>query len=132
MTESSRRDLIRGVLGLTLVSSSYVLMARSAESSRRLEDALVECLVDRESAAALGTHYLSTSEAKNWNRNDLCREILETSAMRDIFLSAPDDVRQTIIRRHVRDDFLNGRTIEVDGWVLSKTETLLFALASRV
>jgi hypothetical protein len=69
----------------------------------------------------LGTHYRSVTPAEN--NADALREALADGQARPFFGRKP-------IADMVRDDFADGRTVVVDGWVLSVTEARQAALFS--
>lgn len=67
-----------------------------------------------------------------------CLEVLEAPPPRDALVAALAGDALTpatpveVIRRHLRErhraDFAEGRTVEVDGWILSRTEAQLYML----
>jgi hypothetical protein len=70
-------------------------------------------------------------------RAELClsKEALVDSIFgteREVFAAAPNRSQvHDWLRGRVRDDFRAGRTVTVDGWVLSDTEARLYALAAH-
>ena len=94
---------------------------------------LVDILVpDTAAAGRLGRAYLTTRPGEL----DLQRLVdgvlgpLRLSGGADAIDSTPEAVLIARIRRVVIDDYLAGRIVNIDGWVLSITEARLYALAA--
>jgi hypothetical protein len=85
---------------------------------------LAGLLADRRSAEAVGLAYLRTIDHADLSREDLMQGLpAEFSAM------APAE-RQQAIGARIRRDFAEGVVVTVDGWMLSRTEARLCALAA--
>jgi hypothetical protein len=94
---------------------------------------LLKILVpDIAAASRLGRAYLTAHPAEL----DLQRLIdgvlgsLRLPGGADAIDSTPEAVLIARVRRFVIDDYLAGRVVDVDGWVLSITEARLYALAA--
>ena len=74
---------------------------------------------------AIGTRYRSMNAAPR-SADDLREAILASRPFSTRFLGAPGPP----LAQLVRDDFANGRTVVVDGWILSATEARQCALFS--
>jgi hypothetical protein len=67
-----------------------------------------------------------------------CLEVLEAPPSRDALVAAlagdaltpatPAEAIRSHLRERHRADFAEGRTVEVDGWILSRTEAQLYML----
>jgi hypothetical protein len=56
--------------------------------------------------------------------------LCETPEERRHLVSAPLDELRVAIEKRIRADYVYGRTRRIDGWVLSETETRLFAIVA--
>ncbi len=96
-------------------------------------DGLLKILVpDTEAAARLGRVYLAAHptelDLQRLVDGVLRRQDLPATA--DAIDSTPEAVLIARARRVVVDDYLAGRVVNIDGWVLSITEARLYALAA--
>lgn len=141
MNRPSRRLLIRQAVGLVAAGLLPVDAVRAEAEPSDLETAILDCLTDRDGAAMLGARYLgglgdpARRDAYAMEIPRLCRAILgmgESADRRLHYVSAAREARTSAIRKCVNDDFSSGRTVELDGWVVSRTELLLCLLAARV
>jgi hypothetical protein len=87
--------------------------AQSASQCLKLADGL-----DLNAAGAIGREYLD-----HYPRDPALKEVLE-------LLRTPADTVQDAVRRlrqMIREDYIAGRTINLSGWLLSRTEGCIFA-----
>jgi hypothetical protein len=98
--------------------------ARTIDASR-----LAGLLEHHGSARAVGTEYLRVEPN---SLAALTSDLLESLPARGASLRrATDDELRQVIAVGARRDFLEGRTIELDGWVVSLTEARLCAITAR-
>lgn len=129
-----RRDVLYLFAGFGLVLGLPFPRDRVEALKTRQADPLIGDLLQlwehRESAGVIGTAYLQAYPAMGTSR------ALEM-ALRKRIRTLPERMsshrlRQDLVARHlleaVRADFSTGRTISLDGWVLSETEVQLCGL----
>lgn len=90
------------------------------ERDRPLDQPLLIATLGPERVAQLGVRYRARTPAEN--NADALRVAIEKARGSRLLAKPVDDV--------VQDDFANGRTVLVDGWVLSITEARQAALLS--
>jgi hypothetical protein len=116
---SRRRTLIAAAALATLLAGrGWPFSERGAAAS------LVRSIRARASARIIGAAYLATHPDEA-DAAILCRAIAA-----DLATAAPRDQAELdrALANRVRADFLQRRTVKVDGWVLSRTEARLCAL----
>jgi hypothetical protein len=92
-----------------------------------LESALLSVLSDRAAAAAVGAAYLAVTPAEA----DRLLLLNRLAAALNVVASLPDAAAlRARVAARVGQDFAAGATCSVDGWVLSRTEARLDALAA--
>jgi hypothetical protein len=121
-----------GVLGASLGGLRFGAgQAQAAMRAPRLldrADSLLQAVPARRSAVAVGRAHLAEAAV----RPDLADLVDEVSAK----LNGPGQDRpgadelKARLRARTSDDFANGRTIRVDGWVLGETEVRLSTIAA--
>jgi hypothetical protein len=83
-----------------------------------------------ESARAIGRAYLE-GDARRRSVREMVREVVDDLPDgRDTLRSSSDDVLRDILARRIQGDFGDGRVVFVQGWMLSRTEADLYALAA--
>jgi hypothetical protein len=92
-------------------------------------DALAALCADLAHAHVIGAACLRALPETETSEESLARLILTDTAPSGAAY-APAQSFTHIIRARGRDDFRNGRIVVVDGWILSLTETRLYALAA--
>ena len=127
MSGSSRREFCvtaACVAGLAWGASRPLTRLLLQPRNRSPQRAALEGFFsDRESARAVGRVYLEATPAEASLATLL--ERLDCEALsRD-----PGDARAELRARH-RRDFREGRTVTLDGWLLSRTEARLCAVAA--
>lgn len=133
-TTMRRRDFVAGI-----VVAGAALASWPAWASRWLggttaspAETLLAAFRHPESAAAIGRAYLA-GHPQDADPDTLVENV--TAGLRcrgcDPEAAGRADLRQAIARE-VRDDFAQGRVVNVDGWVLSATEARLCGLAALV
>jgi len=93
---------------------------------------LANFFVNKDSACAVGNEYLKIypEEADPHLLVDLiCKKNLQNVS--DINRTDSRIIKEILIKKHLKD-LENGRTVIVSGWVLSKTEAKLCALAAII
>jgi hypothetical protein len=96
-------------------------------------DGLLSVLVpDIAAAGRLGRSYLTAHPAELDFRRlaDGVLRSLRLPAAADAINSTPESVLIGRAKRVVVDDYVAGRVVDIDGWVLSITEARLYALAA--
>jgi hypothetical protein len=95
-----------------------------------MTDRLLGMFTHRSSAAAIGAAYL-TSRSDAPDEEGLIGEFLHTDF---VSATALNEMTASELRRHVQErvarDFRSGHVTHVNGWVLSDSEVLLYALAA--
>lgn len=124
-THTSRRrvlQLLAGAGGATLMSS---VVASDAGVPLPVVEALLAVLSSREGARAIGALYLEAVPGEA-SAGQLVHLIAGSAHGAHMTPSAA----QTMLLDAVRRDFERFETIELDGWVVSRTEARLCALAA--
>ena len=117
MELSRRRFLQAGALG---VIAAVTTTACTGESDRALDQPLLVDTLGADRVRELGAHYRAQTPAEN-NAVALRAAINESRGSRLL----PRSIHET-----VQNDFANGRTVLIDGWLLSVTEARQAALLS--
>ncbi len=107
------------------------LREHTSSADDRLVLRLASVLEHRESAAIIGKEYLRCVP-KESNIDVLVDLICSPGGgeQREVMYSGDAKALRAILSSRQRDDFANGRTIKVQGWILSATEVRLCALAA--
>jgi hypothetical protein len=119
-----------GSAGLSLPSLPSHASANLVQSGDRVEEAILKIIRNQDSAIALGkAAHMTCPEMRD--RARLLVQILD-----DLELD-PSAVIQTKthelgkrLSRRIQMDFSEGRTVNLDGWLLSLAEVRLYALAA--
>ncbi len=118
--------LAAGIVGAALGLRLYWSGGSPAHEARRLADVLRH----PDSAALLGRLYLDG----NPREADAARLVTLIGASPGPALPpvsvATDEALRASLEERIRNDFINGDTVAVDGWLLSITEARLCALVS--
>ena len=126
-----RRQFLAGAGGLgaaLLVRSAGHWFPRSGDIDGVRLAGLLE---STESAGAVGAEYLRVVPAENTADVLTARLIGGLPAERATLRRATDGELRQVLAVSAREDFLAGRTIELDGWVVSLTEARLCAITAR-
>jgi hypothetical protein len=129
----SRRELIRSFI--YLVASAALLPGFAAtkrkakKSTRKLDEniaySLGDLITNKPSAAEIGNAYLSQAGPA-----------MDPESLTDSIVAAGGGPYATFgetraaVCAQIRSDFARGRTVLVDGWVLSQTEASVYALVA--
>jgi hypothetical protein len=122
----SRRELLHRGSRAVLVMGALAIGCRPGESESQSRDALVSLALEVRGAGALGTAYLEGSP------DEARPEALVSILLEGVpppLAAARESLAPRLHARH-RRDFETGNVIEVDGWILGRTEARLYALAS--
>jgi hypothetical protein len=128
--ELSRRTMLAVGAAAVTCSLSIPPTLDLAQNSLAVERAILAMIQSRESATQLGIAALAS-----WpdfrDRKQVLAEALDDLQM-DAASVVHADTREIAGRlaQRIRDDFAAGRTIMLDGWLLSLAETRLYALAT--
>lgn len=89
---------------------------------------LTQLIRQQESARVIGRAYLEAvpAEGNALRLSDTLMESLNLNPENAAVL-APEQLHQRL-RERVREDFRDGRTVKLQGWILSRTEARLMAL----
>jgi hypothetical protein len=122
----SRRELLHRGSRAVLVMGALAIGCRPGESESQSRDALVSLALEVRGAGALGTAYLEGSP------DEARPEALVSILLEGVPPPLTADRESLAPRLHERNrrDFETGNVIEVDGWILGRTEARLYALAS--
>ncbi len=128
----SRRNLITAAIGTgaTWLGGRASSLAACGDRARSMSlyGALAALSSDLRCPGTIGRACLQALPANEASPEDLARLILAdlSSAGRDC--NSAIALRRSVSERS-RDDFRDGRIVTVDGWMLSLTETRVYALA---
>jgi hypothetical protein len=123
----SRRRLL-----LSSVLAGFAALLPRSVSARPAAERLLTVFAHRESARRIGTAVLATLPAGTGERA-LTKELVRREPRLRTALAGGDDAEiADALRRAIAVDFEEGRLHTVDGWVLSRTEAELCALARLV
>lgn len=133
MLSLTRRELLQWLacMGLALGPTSVTCANVVPTSRLPLGGRLSRFFANGESARAIGRRYLAlTPEESDINR---LTTLICGAPENYVHLtrSRPDETR-SLLAAQQRADFAAGRTVMVDGWVLSQTEARLCALAALI
>ena len=137
MTQSmvTRRALLAMAAMVAFLAGRPALAADGLGGPRSLRSRsgrLTEIFGRRRSACAVGRAYLRQAP-KEADPEFLIGAICETDAdLRRVLVHGDKFRLRKALRDRVRQDFADGRTVRVDGWLLSRTEARLCALAELV
>ena len=129
MTTTPRRDFLwqaLAVCGSTLLAPAATAGAAQATATARVRQASRGYFADRaEAVRAIGEAYLRQLGATTDSESVLAAARGALQA-----IERARDERRAIERlvRVVREDFERGRTVQVEGWILSRTEAELCVL----
>lgn len=118
----SRRTALAGGLAAPLLFRSSPSLAKDS------------CAASQEQFARLFPNSLAAARAlgrecgNGRGLDTLLDGLCQTSQERKRLASVPLDELRVAIATKIRADYVHGRTRRVDGWVLSETETRLFAI----
>ena len=133
MNNIARRDVLVSLAGMLagVMLPSLGPAAGEVPNSQTVD--LLKILVpDLAAAGRLGRVYLAAHPAE-LDLERLVDEVLRPMRLpggADAIDSPPAAVLIARVRRVVIDDYLAGRIVNIDGWVLSITEARLYALAA--
>jgi hypothetical protein len=134
-TGQTRRRIIGqglALLGLSSVPTAAraAIAQTGAESSRQLAARMASVLGPQESAAMVGAAYLRQVPAGRRSVARLQHEICQPRcAVADLRGVATGDLHDRL-RAWVAEDFRNRSIVQVDGWLLSRTEASLAGMAA--
>ncbi len=128
----SRRGLIGGA-----VAAGTAWIGRRAwgfgvlgpAQSPSAESALAELCADLRCSHRIAAACLAALPPHESKPEALTRLILEETGTGDAGKTSAA-VLQRAVRKRSRDDFRDGRIVTVEGWMLSRTETRVYALSS--
>jgi hypothetical protein len=131
MAKLSRRDIFRHLAygGLMMSLPTFALARPAGNLSPPLASLLCQFFSNRESARVVGQRYLdlTPNEASTERLMALIFQSKENYAR---LAHADAEQLRAILSDQQRADFAHGRTIMIDGWILSETEVRLCALAA--
>lgn len=127
-----RRGFLAAALGVTATAlTARFAFERTATEDDLSSDAerLVGAFPSTESAAELGRAYLATVALER-SPNLLVERIVTGLPGGYASVRGNEAHLQTLLAQRLKEDFRRGHTVTVDGWILSRTEARLFALAA--
>jgi hypothetical protein len=130
--EMKRTQFIRIAAAATAVLALPALYYYSRKNSCRtplLRPAALACFCDEQTIRRIGEDYITAKPIISDPKKNLEEKILK--GYNDPSSQEPDDTRiSDWIEDKIRRDFIDGRVVIVDGWVLSETEACQCALLS--
>jgi len=130
MDQLSRRGLIAAAAAICAAPFGVCLPSSSAAGG--LADAphlLFAACSDLRCPEAIGTACLRALPAAEASRDVLASLIIQTTTPRIGDLNSSAEVHR-LVRAQIRRDFRTGAMKNVDGWILSLTETRVYALST--
>ena len=129
MGQLSRRGLIAMAAGGCAMR--FGALVPSSDAAGRLADAhlLFAACSDLKCSEAIGMACLRALPAAETSRDVLASMIIQRTAPRTSDLNSSAEVRR-LVRAQIREDFHTGAVKNVDGWILSLTETRVYALSA--
>jgi hypothetical protein len=123
----TRRTFVAALVFVTGSLAAPWLPRRTSRDAAARERArrLVAVVPAPHSAARIGAHYLAV--APDERDLDLLVRLLDTAEAADRMSTGALRTRLLAMQR---DDFALERVVELDGWLLSRTEVRLYALAT--
>ncbi len=123
----ARRSFFTGSVLLAIASLAGPAMACADRPPRRIADRLRALSGDPASARVLGEAYAELYPCEMGQ--ELPELILSSlSSAQRAAAANDDDALIALIAERVREDFAQGSTVVIDGWLLSRTEARLCAL----
>lgn len=123
MTLDRRRFLQLAVTGMVAGLTTSACARDTDEAARRLDKPELVEMLGPERAREIGTQYRASMPGENTAAT--LRDAISNSQHRQL-----PWIRARSIEEQIRDDFAAGRTVVVNGWVLSQTEARQCALYS--
>jgi hypothetical protein len=128
MNSLPRREFLRQALAAC--GTAWLAPARPVEGAQAPIDRLARSSVayfgdQADAVRAIGEAYLRQL-GREVNRESVLAVARETIDLIDRFRDPPDAIRAIV--REVRRDFEKGRSAQVEGWILSRTEAEICAL----
>ena len=133
---STRRRFVTSTLWIGFLAFLQPREAWALWLQRRRSDSLgtrfVEILEHKKSAEIVGLAYLRgvPAEASEETLTERIRSDLSRSE--DELCGTDFESLRKLLRLRTRRDFEEGRTVRLEGWIMSRTEARLFALATLV
>lgn len=128
-----RRGFVVTALGL----AATTLTARFGSTRQVMDhdtatdaERLVRSFSSPESAAELGRAYLATASRESSPALLVDRIAAGLPNGYKVLRMADDGQLKSLLARRLKEDFMAGNTVTVDGWVISQTEARLCALAA--
>jgi len=129
MDRLSRRGLIRTVAAVCAVRIGALVPSSSAAGGLADGDVLLAACSDLKCPEVIGMACLRALPAAESSRDVLASLIIQQTASRTGDLNSNAEVRR-LVRAQIRQDFHTGAVKSVDGWILSLTETRVYALSA--
>ncbi len=129
----SRRDVLKrlAVGGLLAHVPAFPAWASAPARGAPLAKRLAGLFSNLDSAAEVGRRYLALG-AEPANTSLLAARVAGGRAAYLRLCAADGRGLRTLLAQQQRRDFASGRTVSIDGWVLSLTEARLCAIAALV
>jgi acyl CoA:acetate/3-ketoacid CoA transferase alpha subunit len=127
----SRRNVLKQLAlgGLIFVLPAALLTAPATEVFRPLASRLKRFFRSAQSAQIVGQRYLAVT-AGEADAALLAARIAGTQQYYLRLVSADEPTLRALLAVQQQADFAEGRTVNIDGWILSRTEARLCALAA--
>jgi hypothetical protein len=126
----SRRAVLTAGAAIAVFGLPIEASVNLAENASRAETAILAVLRHREAAIQLGN-----AAQASWPHLGDRKQIL-ADTLDDLGMDGDTAVRAGVVEiasqlsQRIQDDFATGRTVMLDGWLLSLIETRLYALAA--
>ena len=130
-SDPGRRHLLVLAAGLAALAAFPAMAVGPTAGDLHLARRLVGLFDAPESAAYVGRRYLREVPQEASVRRLVAALVVEPDGAGRLEALGPSALRAELADR-IRADFIAGRTVRLDGWMLSATETRLMALAALV
>lgn len=125
----SRRHFLEfGLIGFAILGAPAFSRLWADEASDDIELWLRELLRDNAGAAELGANYLA--QFRNEAKAKTLSHLIGRSLSKGYASPKSFTKFKSAIASVIRNEYRTGRTVQVDGWLLSQTEGRIYALKS--
>lgn len=130
---SRRRFLVlASSVGAAALLGPRALGALEASFTERLEERLSGLFRETESVRFVGLEYLRAAPEENSVDALIGSLAAGVEGGRRTLETTSGDGMRALLARRMRDDFGAGETVELRGWILSRTEVRLAAIAALI
>ena len=128
-----RRKFIIFMASLPVIASSDIqqLFSTSTNLKKHFHKHFHGILQEVASARVIGRAYMATHDIER-NIDQLVTALFSNESERDSFFIAASEEQRHLLGNMIQTDFKYGRLVTVNGWLLSRTEARVYAIASML